>query len=806
MRVLLSGGSKTKNIVTGIQKKFEYSGDEFIIVEYLDDIKELFVKGDDFDKAIITEQSITREYTITDEMELRSRVNDFANYMADKKNSKYSYVFLTQEESMAEIISDEIYSINDMSVVVLKKPPYAVTFFTSIIVTDVKQLPSELVYVPPMITSDNIADSNNDNESIEDDFDLEEYTSEIAPADFDNELFGLDGDGDNFEFDGSDELSDSDKETKIGDGFDINSGEGFDFDNNSDDINWNTSKDELSGFEDTEEQQELDFPKEDELDGFETPDNSFEPGFDFPDGDTIEDSFENTDGFDTLPDVGEENFDNLEGFINTEEENSDLDDWDNDTESSGFDFDNNDENIDMSNITPIEQSSDLPDYTEEINDTNTEELGNTFLPGFDDPDNIEEQGEDIETMEDNYGLDFDNTEINDNTQDTDMFDNEDYDTDEDDVQNAYTEPVKSENLAGFESSDYAVQQPVQPAPIQTQPEHQPRKRGLMDRLMGRNKNNSNNIASNNAVNESIMNPTPATISGYHDTKPVKSKVNPDQVRKALVPFAARGNSIVVTGCGGCGTSTIAYNLANIINQLGFTVLLVDMDTKGKTQSYISRANYESMEPEGANLMSAVNSSTGINKHISIVKNGFHLLTMGLGTDKATVNELLHKDKLARFANLAKADTDFIVYDIPFEDATNFLSDITYMTDNLVLVTDASNWGITKTLLNVCNISSDDMEATVFNRAQILFNRYRNLNKVMGKRVKTCADITKVMDQKVLELLGDDPGFHFKDFHIAGIVNDDPDFENGWFDVVQYSDTKKGQNIFLELVENIVLKK
>lgn len=129
-----------------------------------------------------------------------------------------------------------------------------------------------------------------------------------------------------------------------------------------------------------------------------------------------------------------------------------------------------------------------------------------------------------------------------------------------------------------------------------------------------------------------------------------------------------------------------------------------------------------------------------------------------------------------------------------------------MTDNLVLVADASNWGITKLMLNVCNISLDDMQDTIFSRAQLVFNRYRNLTKLLGKKVRTGVDITKVVDMKVQELIGEDPGFHFEDLHIAGIINDDPEIENGWFDSVQYSDTHKGQAIFLELLEHIVLKK
>ena len=99
-----------------------------------------------------------------------------------------------------------------------------------------------------------------------------------------------------------------------------------------------------------------------------------------------------------------------------------------------------------------------------------------------------------------------------------------------------------------------------------------------------------------------------------------------------------------------------------------------------------------------------------------------------------------------------------------------------------------------------------MQDTVFNRAQIVFNRYRNLTKLFGRKVRTGNDITKVMDSKVQELIGEDPGFHFEDMLIAGIINDDPDIENGWYEDISYSDTRKGQEVFVELVEHIILKK
>lgn len=157
-------------------------------------------------------------------------------------------------------------------------------------------------------------------------------------------------------------------------------------------------------------------------------------------------------------------------------------------------------------------------------------------------------------------------------------------------------------------------------------------------------------------------------------------------------------------------------------------------------------------------------------------------------------------------NLAKTSYNFIIYDIPFQAATGFLSEMVYMADNIVLVTDASNWGVTKTLISMCNIASPDIQDTMFNRAQVVFNKYRRLNKVFGKKVKSGNDILVEMDKKVFDLLGEDIGLHFESMRIAGIVNDDPEMEDAWYSDVQYSDTAKGQQIFLKLLHDILMIK
>lgn len=741
MRILLSGGIKTQNIVSGIQKKFKASGDDFIVVEYIDDIEELFGRGEFFDKALVTEQSITKDYSINDEYTIRHRINNFANMMKSKQR-KFNYVFLAQTKEMANMIHEEILPILGESAVVLKEPPYTVPFFVSILVTDSKQLPDEIVYTPELtIVNNNIDDNNSE---ITGDMNIESLGSEVkAPDNFDTEVFGVkDGLGD------------------IGEGFNVDNS--IHIDTGIDDIGVPIGDIEMPDFDD------------------ETDDEPVEE---------VEEDFSQADVYNPSE----------KPLLNNKN-------W-------------GDQSINLEGITPIHQSGELDDHINENPSMTTQDTG--YIPGFDD---TEENGDEIETQEfmpddpsvyqsqqEQY---IENNQFNGGFEESDQnqmlpgFDTSDYanETYEQDYQNNIDENMYNEQ-AGFNADDYnqqteQEQEIEQPQVQMQQPTQQPvqTKKGLLNKIgIGKNNNQQSQLQNNNIQqnpnNSAMMN----SLIGI-------GNVTPDSVKNELKPFAARGNSIVVTGCGGCGTSTVAYSLASIVSQLGYTVLLVDMDTEGRTQNYISKENYDSMEPDGANLMSAVNSSNGINTHISVVRQGFHLLTMGIGTDTAPVNELLHKEKISRFVNLAKTSHNFVIYDIPFASAVGYLSEITYMCDNLVLVTDASNWGVTKTMLNVCNIASDDMQDTVFNRAQFVFNRYRNLYKVLGKKVRTCLDITKVMDQKVAELIGDDPGFHFEDLHIAGIINDDPDIEQGWFEGVQYADTKKGQNIFLGLIERIVLKK
>ena len=105
-----------------------------------------------------------------------------------------------------------------------------------------------------------------------------------------------------------------------------------------------------------------------------------------------------------------------------------------------------------------------------------------------------------------------------------------------------------------------------------------------------------------------------------------------KLKQAFDPFATRTESIVITGVDGAGTSTVAFQLANMLCNMKYNVILVDMDTMNRSQVAMSEAAYESMEPDGCNLQSAVNTTSSINPNIAVIRPGFRLLSMGLAGD------------------------------------------------------------------------------------------------------------------------------------------------------------------------------
>lgn len=269
-------------------------------------------------------------------------------------------------------------------------------------------------------------------------------------------------------------------------------------------------------------------------------------------------------------------------------------------------------------------------------------------------------------------------------------------------------------------------------------------------------------------------------------------------------FASRGNAITVLGNGGTGASSVVINMANFIASMGYSVLIVDADTIHRSQSYITKEAYNAIEAGSSDLMAAINSGAPVERFAKVVRPGVHLLSMWMGGDCVPIEDIIKQEKLTRFINSVKSSFNFTIYDIPFSTATTFLRDVVYTADNIVNVVDASNWGVSKFMLDCCNIASEEMQETIFNRTEIIFNKFRGIDNIFGRKVKKLSDILRVMDDKVVDLTGVDSGMYFMNMHIVGKIEYDEKFDDQWFSNKWYSDDKHGKEVFSQLVAETVL--
>lgn len=665
MKVLLAGGIKTQNIADGLNNKFASGGVDFIVVKYIEDIENIFSRGEYYDRALLVEQCWTNDSQETDERVIRQRINDFANAAASRDIKGINFIFLMQSEHTAAMVHEEILALTGVSVVVVKPPRYSVNFFASLVTCDIEQFPEKLVYKPFKDLDEVVEDKKEVYKVVEDTPDVVFNTEELA--DISMELF-------NIEENEAPGLEDYDKGVDV-----VLEGEQDDYVDDSD--IW-------EGLFDTEIEDTIEVE-------------------DAEDDILIDDEID-TDISGAIPEFSRVNQDeNQCNIVDSVEEKVYA--------KSG----------DIDGDVP-ECTDDYNIYVEEEQLDKSGDVGSPYeesIPEYIDDSLYEEEASNIKIP-----VDIEQPEVKE-----------------------VSSKVDDEELL-FEDTIY--------------------------------KDTNINTKDNNA----------------------KFDFSDENIKATLDTFASRGNSIAVTGCGGCGTSTVAYQLANTIANAGYTVLLIDMDTHGRAQSYISKDSYNCVETNGANLMQALKSSAGINAYVSIVRPGFRLLTMGLGGDIVPLEKIVQTQKLSRFINLAKTSHNFVIYDIPFNDAVGCAEDVMYMADNIVLVSDASNWGTTKTLLSVCNVESEDMQETLFSKAQILFNRCGRASKIMGKKVKSTIDIARAMDSKLREILGEDTGYYFKDMQLCNSLDDIQELEEGWYSKVQYTDSDKGYEQFLRLLINIVLRK
>lgn len=279
----------------------------------------------------------------------------------------------------------------------------------------------------------------------------------------------------------------------------------------------------------------------------------------------------------------------------------------------------------------------------------------------------------------------------------------------------------------------------------------------------------------------------------------------NQLKSVMKLISKKGYTICFTGCDGAGVSTTAFNSANVISAMGYSVLLIDLDTYNRAQGYLSYRVYKGTGVSGTNLIEAVNTDKDIMSSVVVVRSGFHALTIGIAEDLAKPEDILKEDRLSKFITESKTKYDFVVVDTKLHELSRFLKPVAYMMDDIVAVVDDSKHGIIKYMLEMTNIENEDAQYSLFSRHKVILNRYRGTKEILGYKVRKTSELMKTLDKIVSGITGCELDIFFRDIPIVFTIPFIPEMEEYWFNKKQVSDTRKGKELFRDLVASILMK-
>lgn len=279
-----------------------------------------------------------------------------------------------------------------------------------------------------------------------------------------------------------------------------------------------------------------------------------------------------------------------------------------------------------------------------------------------------------------------------------------------------------------------------------------------------------------------------------------------KLKERLEVYRRNGAILTITGSAGSGKTTVTANLANILCKFGYNVLVIDMDTNGRGQSYINYDNFVTIN-SGDDMVGGVKSalsttSDKTGRFVNVIRPGFHLLGTGLRVDRAYPNDTLDIKYVNKFLHNCQNSYNFVLIDLPFDAAIGKFDDMVNQSDHLIMVERLNNYGLMNMLLNMMSIDDGQLTTDLFEGAKIVFNMEDGCNSIFGKKVSSTKQALTAMDIRLSELLGYSIDYSFCNMNVVDCIKYNREFENYWFSRKYYSDTPNGNALFTNLLINI----
>lgn len=278
------------------------------------------------------------------------------------------------------------------------------------------------------------------------------------------------------------------------------------------------------------------------------------------------------------------------------------------------------------------------------------------------------------------------------------------------------------------------------------------------------------------------------------------------IRNYLNKMSIKKASYIFSGTSCSGTSTTAYHISTLIARMGFNVLLVGMDVKNNTYSYLSRDLYEIVHAgtdTSCSLTLAINDCLNIPNYTSIIEQGLHVLTMGLDVEPRPLNVMISKEKLARFVGFARQTYDFVIYDIPTEYLQSVGEEIVFSCDELIYTVESSTDGLMRLLLNFGNIENEELRAIMFSKSHILLTKYLDQIMYFGKKVKKEGELLGRLDEIAEEITGSMSEYRFCDIKVLGVIPFNFNMVNSVFSKENPMDSKDNQKVMLKVIHGLL---
>lgn len=777
MRILIIAGKQAHKLADLAKERFGETID-IDSINTLAKIEDYVNRGNDFERVIIFPKGYSEDDTITDIGDIKRNMNNFISYV----NSRiYSYELVvmsaTEEDALGfveitlqmsdkttiiknetnRIVKSDLYNLVSLPIIKLKEK------YRTYALNDLKSSVAESVDSIPV---DNTFDDDPFTESL---------TGNHGAGDWgDDDGWGTSEGNKEPEIDMSAFDTPSDTDTKVDDDPFSNSTDTDSLKDIGDDT-WDTSKlgtygsEEATQLGDDDPFGENTKAEEDDTksDGSEFDVNNTDSGFE--------------DDFGAEP--------------NTQEFNSS--DFDTDTSDSADPFKTDDTSSTDSKKADTTSDFDIGSTSKngQFNVSGVRDLDDSDFDDF----GVKDSGND--STED-FGDPFEEKQIT-QEKDPDSFENDFNDVSE----------IKNESANSGTSEKTDVRSLFDEEPVETPVVNS--KNGLSNADMNSlfDDDSDEDDASDMTVDEPAEEQAPANnVKGKKGKQRQQNRPNNNigvdgdkvaKLKEKLSVFKRTGCIITVTGGIGSGKTTVSANIANLLCKMGYSVLVVDMDTSGRGHSSINYENYEvinSGEVDASNVMQAL-SSTGdrTGRYVSIVREGYHVLGTGLKVDKARAEDCLSNKYINRFLHSCQNTYNFVIIDIPFDAVVNGFGDVITIANYVVLTERMNNYGLINMLTDMTNSEDEDLTYELFNKSKLLFNMEDHCTSVLGKKVSGTKQALNALDMRMAEILGYRMDDSFAEMDVLGVISYNVNIDRCWFTKKYYTDTAEGKNLFTNLL-------